>query len=85
MCEPRRAQKRGQPRGPSSGAAPPLRALCCGADADPAQRRNPEWVKELEIMMRTKTKAEIQSLSSFGFQFLTEVYLPLKLQEGDWI
>ena len=42
-------------------------------------------MKGLEIMMRTKTKAEIQSLSSFGFQFLTEVYLPLKLQEGDWI
>lgn len=46
---------------------------------------NPEWVKELEIMTRTKVKAEIQALSSFGFQYLSEVYLPLKLQEGDWI
>ena len=46
---------------------------------------NPQWVKELEIMTRTKVKAEIQALSSFGFQYLSQVYLPLKLQEGDWI
>lgn len=46
---------------------------------------NPEWVKELEIMICSKIKAEIQALSSFGFQYLSQVYLPLKLQEGDWI
>jgi len=43
------------------------------------------WVKELEIMIDTKEKAEIQALSSFGYQYLSEVYLPLKLQEGDLI
>ena len=43
------------------------------------------WVKEVEIMLKTKTKAEIQALSSYGFQYLSEVYLPLKLQQGDWI
>ncbi len=48
-------------------------------------RANPEWVKELEIMISSKVKAEIQALSSFGFQYLSQVYLPLKLQEGDWI
>ncbi|KAK9798157.1 hypothetical protein WJX73_001152 [Symbiochloris irregularis] len=48
-------------------------------------KANPEWVKELEIMVTTKVKAEIQALSSFGFQYLSQVYLPLKLQEGDWI
>jgi meiotic recombination protein SPO11 len=48
-------------------------------------RSNPEWVKELELMLATKVKAEIQALSSFGFQYLSQVYLPLKLQEGDWI
>lgn len=48
-------------------------------------KANPEWVKELEIMTQTKVKAEIQALSSFGFQYLSQVYLPLKLQEGDWI
>ena len=48
-------------------------------------QQNPEWVKEVEIMLKTKTKAEIQALSSYGFQYLSEVYLPLKLQQGDWI
>jgi meiotic recombination protein SPO11 len=48
-------------------------------------RSNPEWVAELQLMLRTRTKAEIQALSSFGFQYLSQVYLPLKLQEGDWI
>ena len=48
-------------------------------------KANPEWSKELQIMLDTGEKAEIQALSSFGFQYLTEVYLPLKLQEKDWI
>ncbi len=48
-------------------------------------KANPKWVKELEIMLQSKEKAEIQALSSFGFQYLSQVYLPLKLQEGDWI
>eukprot|EP00003_Mantamonas_plastica_P023537 TRINITY_DN4252_c0_g2_i1.p1 TRINITY_DN4252_c0_g2~~TRINITY_DN4252_c0_g2_i1.p1 ORF type:complete len:520 (+),score=180.71 TRINITY_DN4252_c0_g2_i1:796-2355(+) len=47
--------------------------------------KNPEWAKELQWMVKHKVKAEIQSLSAFGFQYLTEVYLPLKLQNGDWI
>lgn len=48
-------------------------------------KANPAWVKELELMLASRVKAEIQALSSFGFQYLTQVYLPLKLQEGDWI
>lgn len=48
-------------------------------------KANPDWVAELQIMVTTKVKAEIQALSSFGFQYLSQVYLPLKLQEGDWI
>ncbi len=47
--------------------------------------KNPEWTKELQRMVKTKEKAEIQALSSFGFQYVTEVYLPRKLREGDWI
>jgi len=42
-------------------------------------------VREVKMMLGSKTKAEIQALSSYGFQYLSEVYLPLKLQEGDWI
>ncbi len=34
---------------------------------------------------QTRQKAEIQALSSFGFQYLSNVYLPRKLQEGDWV
>lgn len=37
------------------------------------------------IQVKTKKKAEIQALSSFGFQYVTEEYLPRKLKEGDWI
>ena len=48
-------------------------------------QKNPKWMKELEMMLKTKKKAEIQALSSFGFQYLTEEYLPKKLREGDWI
>ena len=48
-------------------------------------QQNPEWVKEVQILLESKTKAEIQALSSYGFQYLSEVYLPIKLQEGDWI
>lgn len=48
-------------------------------------QKNPKWMKELEIMVKTKKKAEIQALSSFGFQYITEEYLPRKIKEGDWI
>lgn len=48
-------------------------------------KANPDWVAELELMLRTREKAEIQALSSFGFQYLSQVYLPLKLQDGDWV
>lgn len=46
-------------------------------------KKNPGWVEELSLMVKTKQKAEIQALSSFGFQYLSEVYLPLKLQQQD--
>ena len=48
-------------------------------------RKNPAWMKELQLMLKTKKKAEIQALSNFGFQYLTETFLPEKLKAGDWI
>eukprot|EP00475_Leptophrys_vorax_P037709 TRINITY_DN6536_c0_g1_i2.p1 TRINITY_DN6536_c0_g1~~TRINITY_DN6536_c0_g1_i2.p1 ORF type:complete len:246 (-),score=60.90 TRINITY_DN6536_c0_g1_i2:66-803(-) len=48
-------------------------------------KKNSEWMTELELMVQTKKKAEIQALSNFGFQYLSKVFLPLKLQQGDWI
>lgn len=37
------------------------------------------------MMLKRKKKAEIQALSNFHFQYLTEDYLPRKLEEGDWL
>ena len=48
-------------------------------------QQNPEWVKQLKHMMKSQEKAEIQALSSFGFQYLTKKYLPRKINEGDWV
>jgi len=48
-------------------------------------RSNKEWVKDLQLMLKSKVKAEIQALSSHGFEFLTEKYLPEKLTTGDWL
>ncbi|GAB5358399.1 hypothetical protein AAMO2058_000453900 [Amorphochlora amoebiformis] len=48
-------------------------------------KKNPEWHAELELMVKSKEKAEIQALSNFGFQYLTKTYLPQKLAQGDWI
>jgi len=48
-------------------------------------QKNKKWVEELELMIKMKKKAEIQALSSFGFQYITETYLPQKLRDGDWI
>lgn len=48
-------------------------------------KKNQEWHKELEQMVKKKEKAEIQALSNFGFQYLTLEYLPRKLAQGDWI
>jgi len=48
-------------------------------------KKNPEWVAEIKQMLKTKQKAEIQALATFGFQFLTESYLPQKIAQGDWI
>jgi len=46
--------------------------------------KNEQWYAELQLMVKMKKKAEIQALSNFGFQYLTEEYLPRKLQEQDW-
>ncbi|XP_077477580.1 meiotic recombination protein SPO11 isoform X1 [Stigmatopora argus] len=45
----------------------------------------PEWLKEMELMQKSKFKAEIQSLAAIGPDFLTSVYLPNKLRYGGWL
>jgi meiotic recombination protein SPO11 len=39
----------------------------------------------MEMMQRSKVKAEIQSLASIAPDFLSRVYLPNKLRYGGWI
>ncbi|HME56607.1 MAG TPA: hypothetical protein VKM55_30685 [Candidatus Lokiarchaeia archaeon] len=48
-------------------------------------KKNKNWVTDLELMMKVKEKAEIQSLSAHGFEYLTEEYLPSKISTADWI
>ncbi|NHI93342.1 MAG: hypothetical protein EAX96_12725 [Candidatus Lokiarchaeota archaeon] len=52
---------------------------------EPFVQQNARWVEDLELMKEIQKKAEIQALSNFGFEFLTESYLPTKLSTGDWI
>ncbi len=53
--------------------------------SEPFVAQNSKWVADIELMMKRKEKAEIQALSSHGFEFLAETYLPTKLETGDWI
>lgn len=52
---------------------------------EPFVQNNLNWVEDLELMLKIKRKAEIQALSSHGFEYLTDNYLPTKLTTGDWI
>jgi DNA topoisomerase-6 subunit A len=44
-----------------------------------------QWQKEIEGMMKSGVKLEIEALSSMGISFITEEYLPRKLKEEDWL
>jgi len=48
-------------------------------------QRRPKYKAEIELMLKRKEKAEIQALASKGFRYLTEKYIPEKLETGDWI
>ncbi|MGM0686176.1 MAG: DUF4332 domain-containing protein [Promethearchaeati archaeon] len=52
---------------------------------EPFVQKNKEWVRDLELMLKMKEKAEIQAFASHGFNYLTDEYLPAKLETGDWI
>ncbi|MFW9890769.1 MAG: hypothetical protein ACFFFO_01125, partial [Candidatus Thorarchaeota archaeon] len=52
---------------------------------EPFVKRNKPWVEDLELMLRLKEKAEIQAFASHSFEYLTDEYLPQKLESGDWI
>jgi len=52
---------------------------------EPFVRKNKPWVEDLELMLKLKEKAEIQAFASHSFEYLTDEYLPQKLDSGDWI
>ena len=48
-------------------------------------QNKPKWSEQLKIMLKSGVKAEIQALASKGFEYMTEQYLPQKLESADWI
>jgi meiotic recombination protein SPO11 len=52
---------------------------------EPFVQRNKPWVEDLELMLKLKEKAEIQAFASHSFEYLTDEYIPRKLETGDWI
>jgi DNA topoisomerase-6 subunit A len=43
------------------------------------------WRQEIKLFLNRRVKAEIESKSSKGFRFLSDVYLPEKIYAKDWI
>ncbi len=44
-----------------------------------------EWQKEIEQMLKSGVKMELESLSSKDFSFITETYLPEKMKKKLWL
>jgi DNA topoisomerase-6 subunit A len=44
-----------------------------------------EWQAEIQEMIKSGVKLEIESLSNRGISFITEEYLPKKLRDRDWL
>lgn len=45
----------------------------------------PHWRRELDHMLRSGVKLELEALSAKGISFITEEYLPKKLRDRDWL
>jgi DNA topoisomerase-6 subunit A len=44
-----------------------------------------EWQRELDLFLDKKIKAELQSLSSKGLQYISNTYLPEKIANKDFL
>jgi DNA topoisomerase VI subunit A len=44
-----------------------------------------EWLKEIQHMLQTGVKLELEALSSKDFSFITNTYLPRKMKEKLWL
>lgn len=47
--------------------------------------QNKKWQREINEMVRTGRKYEIEALSRRGISYITEEYLPKKLRDRDWL
>ncbi len=47
--------------------------------------QHPLWQKEIKLMIKKGYKAELQALASHGFKFISEVYLPEKLEKKEFL
>lgn len=45
----------------------------------------PHWKTEIEWMLNRGQKAEIQALMSHELRYMTNIYLPEKIESGDWV
>ncbi len=43
------------------------------------------WQKEIELMLKNGFKMEVESLISKDISYVTEVYVPQRLAEQDWL
>jgi DNA topoisomerase-6 subunit A len=43
------------------------------------------WQREIQEMVKTGQKFELEALSRRGISFITEEYLPKKLKDRDWL
>jgi len=48
-------------------------------------KSNKAWQRQFKLMSSVKAKAEIQALSARGISFISEKYLPEKINNKDWI
>ncbi len=48
-------------------------------------KRKPRWKEQLQILISTGYKAEIQALNARDPQYITNFYLPQKIETGDFI
>ncbi len=47
--------------------------------------KHPKWQHELKLMIKRGIKAELEALSGKGLRFVTETYLPTKIETQDFL
>lgn len=52
---------------------------------DDFMKKNSRRVEELKLMLKLKQKVEVETLYYHCGDYLTDVFLPQKLREQDWI